>query len=131
MCLQSVLEDEREALYPDSDLVIDSKDGSPEYSVSELVGLRDGMGSVGGDMAGESLPRHFGQELGILSRGSTPYRWGPGFPVLILLGARLHGLSFVLETGSPLPMGWGCLSLGAWAFQATILFKSTSIAALP
>ena len=82
-----MLEDEGVASYLDLGLVIDSKDGSPEDSVSELVGLRDGVGSIGGHTVGESLPRHFGQELGILSGGSTPCRWGPGFLLLILFGA--------------------------------------------
>ena len=67
-----MLEDEGEASYPDLGLVIDSKDGSPEDSVTEMVGLRDGVGSVGGHTVGESLPRHFGQELGHLSGGQLP-----------------------------------------------------------
>ena len=100
-----MLKDEGEASYLDSGLVIDSKDGGPEDSVSELVGLWDGVGLVGGDMVGESLLMHFGQELGILSGGSTPCGWGPGFLIFILLGARLLGLSFVPGTGSPLAMG--------------------------
>ena len=105
-----MLEDEKEASYLDSGLVIDSKDGGPEDSVLELVGLIGGVGSVGGYMAGESLllPRHFGQELGHLSGGlSTPCGQGPGFLVLVLLE-----LSFVPGTGSSLPMGWGMSKSG-------------------
>ena len=49
------MEDEGEASYLDSGLIIGSNDGGPEDSVSELVGLMDGVGMVGGDMVGESL----------------------------------------------------------------------------
>ena len=97
-----MLEGEGEALYPDSCPVIDSKEGFPEHSISELVELRDGVGLVGGNTAGKllSLPRHCGHVVGCLSGGSTLCVWRPRFLVLVLLE-----LSFVPETGSPLPMG--------------------------
>ena len=47
-----MLEDEREASYLDLGPVRDSKEGGPEDSISELVELRDGVGSVGGNMVG-------------------------------------------------------------------------------
>ena len=46
------MEDEEETSYLESGPVMDSKDGGAEDSVSELVGLRDGAGLVGGDMVG-------------------------------------------------------------------------------
>ena len=76
-----MLGNEREASYPDWGLVIDSKEGGPEDSVSELVELRDGTGSVGGDMVGQllSLPRPCGHVLGHLSGGQLPVDGGLGF----------------------------------------------------
>ena len=58
---KSVLED-REASYPDSGLVIDSKEGGPEES--EEVG--DGLGEGGWEscFSGALLPKHFGQVSG-------------------------------------------------------------------
>ena len=102
-----MFEDEGEALYPDSGLVTDSREGGPVESVSELVKLEDGVCLTGGDAAGKPLPRHFGQETGHLSGGSTPCRWGPGFLLLVLIGVKLQGLLLVPGTVSPLPMGWG------------------------
>ena len=62
-------------------------------SMSELSEIRVEAGSVGGDEAGSSLlylQRHWGQELGSQSGGSTTHGQVPGFLVLTLpiLGAR-------------------------------------------
>ena len=34
-----------------------------------MSGLEDGIGSLGGDEVGRSLPRHLGQEMGCLNGG--------------------------------------------------------------
>ena len=67
-------------------------------------------------MAGESLslPRHCGHVLGHLSGGVNSL-WMESWisaphPALVL---DCLGLSSVLGAGIPIPMGWGCLSLGA------------------
>ena len=70
-----MLEYEGEASYPDSGPATDSREGGPEESVLELVKLEDGVDLLGGDAAGKPLPRHFGQEMGCLSGGSTSCRW--------------------------------------------------------
>ena len=49
--------EEDEASYPDSGPVIDSREGGPEESVSEL---EDRVGSTVGNPVGRPLPRHLG-----------------------------------------------------------------------
>ena len=58
-----------EALYLDSGPVIDSREGGPEESVSEL---EYGTGSTGGYAVENPLLRYLGQETGCLSGRSTP-----------------------------------------------------------
>ena len=65
-----------EASYPDPSPLIDSREGGPEESVSEL---EDGVGSTGGDAVGKPLPRHLGQEMGCLSGGLLPADGGQDF----------------------------------------------------
>ena len=119
-----MLEDEGEALYPDSGLITDSRDGGPEESVSELVKLEDTVGSIGGDAAGKPLARHFGQDMGHLSGRSTPCGWGSGLLVPVLLDP-----SFIPRTGSPLPIGWGCIGPGVQLFWATFSCKRARVTA--
>ena len=51
-----MFEDEGEVSYPDSDLVTDFREGGPEESVSELVKLKDGVGSMGEMQQGNPCP---------------------------------------------------------------------------
>ena len=66
ICMYHSTLGEDEASYPDSGLVIDSREGGPEESVSEL---EDGIGSPGWDAVGKPQPWHLGQDMRCLNGG--------------------------------------------------------------
>ena len=74
--LYSVLGDEEEASYPESGPVIDSRDGGPEESISEL--LEGGVGLIGGNAAGKPLAQALWPGNGISKCGINSLQMGTG-----------------------------------------------------
>ena len=77
----SVLEED-EASYLDSGLIIDSREGGPEESVSEL---EEGIGPAGGEAVGKPLPRHLDQDIRCLNGDQLPVDGGLGSYSMSLL----------------------------------------------
>ena len=120
--------EEGEASYLDSSPVTDSREGSPEESVSEL---EEGICSAGGDAVGKPLPRHLGHNMGCHNGGSTPCRGGAGVLLHVLMGSKLQGLLWVLGTVSPLPRVYDCPHPGVYSFLVTISVSKAKVSALP